>query len=544
MSPGCDVEFPSSGDSPSSALLVSVFEVLSPRTHDLLRAMPERIKKAGFADWVVDAWVLYVRSMRQPYNSSRKHRVIAPETFTLLVEASIERFAGVTAGISASFIDDLRDLLSRIPERTRRLLAARWGLDSKEAIPTLEDLGRAEGVTRERVRQIVAQAEKRLRLDWPPLAMVAITEAALRQCGSIATGAELLRTLPVQTRPPSAMAFRTLDAIAPLRGETRLAQQNGYWLIGDVSAGNVSPPQVVKDIRRAVAKELRFWGSVRKATCLEAGGEDGVDLAIIELDRRGGHMVVEEWLVPLAGKRSALATHVHRLSGTVSQLQLLRLHRQLLRRLRAMPPLQVLRAVLERQLGLKIDADDNVLLSTDREATELPLGGGEALAARLLREAGGALTLVDLQRLFIENGFSAAMAGVLAGRSSVIERLGPNVLGLVGARIAPDRLRTLRRSAISQSAIEPLGFRNGPGGQVHLMYRVESDLLGTAMFRLPANRVPAGRYEVEEARHLAFVVKKNYLIGPHRYLRPLLAKQKTVTLSFDPIARTATVSIR
>jgi RNA polymerase primary sigma factor len=58
--------------------------------------------------------------------------------------------------------EDLRAVLNRLPPRERRILQLRYGLFDGQAY-TLEQVGRKMGVTRERVRQIEAQALTRLR---------------------------------------------------------------------------------------------------------------------------------------------------------------------------------------------------------------------------------------------------------------------------------------------------------------------------------------------------------------------------------------------
>ncbi len=58
--------------------------------------------------------------------------------------------------------DDLARVLSRLPERERMVVVLRYGLDDYQP-HTLEEVGRALGVTRERVRQIEAKAMQKLK---------------------------------------------------------------------------------------------------------------------------------------------------------------------------------------------------------------------------------------------------------------------------------------------------------------------------------------------------------------------------------------------
>lgn len=58
--------------------------------------------------------------------------------------------------------EDLQRSLRSLPPREARVLRLRFGLEDGQSY-TLEKVGRKLGVTRERIRQIEAQALKRLR---------------------------------------------------------------------------------------------------------------------------------------------------------------------------------------------------------------------------------------------------------------------------------------------------------------------------------------------------------------------------------------------
>jgi len=59
-------------------------------------------------------------------------------------------------------------MLTGLPPREVRILQLRYGLLDGQAY-TLEEVGRKMGVTRERVRQIEAQALSRFMTNWPIL---------------------------------------------------------------------------------------------------------------------------------------------------------------------------------------------------------------------------------------------------------------------------------------------------------------------------------------------------------------------------------------
>jgi RNA polymerase sigma factor (sigma-70 family) len=69
------------------------------------------------------------------------------------------------SGLSPSIEDQVRDLLSRLPEREKNVLTLRYGLDGNYN-KTLQQIGEIHGVTRERIRQIAKRAMRRAYLAY------------------------------------------------------------------------------------------------------------------------------------------------------------------------------------------------------------------------------------------------------------------------------------------------------------------------------------------------------------------------------------------
>jgi RNA polymerase primary sigma factor len=59
----------------------------------------------------------------------------------------------------------LRRALENLPEREREVLELRYGLNGDADPKSLEEIGRRMGLTRERVRQVEAQALQRLAVN-------------------------------------------------------------------------------------------------------------------------------------------------------------------------------------------------------------------------------------------------------------------------------------------------------------------------------------------------------------------------------------------
>jgi DNA-directed RNA polymerase, sigma subunit (sigma70/sigma32) len=57
---------------------------------------------------------------------------------------------------------ELHDIISKLPEKERKVLELRYGLNGNEPL-TLREIGDALGISRERVRQLETRAIKKLR---------------------------------------------------------------------------------------------------------------------------------------------------------------------------------------------------------------------------------------------------------------------------------------------------------------------------------------------------------------------------------------------
>jgi RNA polymerase primary sigma factor len=59
--------------------------------------------------------------------------------------------------------DDIRNMLSILPEREQEIMKLRFDIDNKGYSLTLEEVGLYFNLTRERIRQIEAKALRRIR---------------------------------------------------------------------------------------------------------------------------------------------------------------------------------------------------------------------------------------------------------------------------------------------------------------------------------------------------------------------------------------------
>ena len=88
-------------------------------------------------------------------DSSRVSEVVADPGATLPSERLVQE----------TDLDLMREILSKLPERERTIVALRFGLGT-DSEQTLEEVGARFGLTRERIRQIQEQALKKMRAEF------------------------------------------------------------------------------------------------------------------------------------------------------------------------------------------------------------------------------------------------------------------------------------------------------------------------------------------------------------------------------------------
>lgn len=178
-------------------------------------------------------------------------------------------------------------VLRGLPDRDRRVLSARFGLSPGSSPRTLAEVGSELGVTRERVRQVVARSLARVRgqLSAPHRARVV---AAVRAAGGVASAQEVASRLGLPTAPwdPCGLARLALAACAPavvagggdvwrlasVPGEAvHRSQQQARRLLGRSPHG-VPVSAVVAAVERFAANPAAVAASLRAAPDLAVEG--------------------------------------------------------------------------------------------------------------------------------------------------------------------------------------------------------------------------------------------------------------------------------
>jgi RNA polymerase primary sigma factor/RNA polymerase nonessential primary-like sigma factor len=106
-----------------------------------------------------------VIDLQQLFRSTASLDSPISETTDTLLRDAIADPSGLSPDATVEGIQrrqDIMDWVGRLEERERKVIILRFGLDGSEA-QTLEEIGRAVGLTRERVRQIEVSALEKLR---------------------------------------------------------------------------------------------------------------------------------------------------------------------------------------------------------------------------------------------------------------------------------------------------------------------------------------------------------------------------------------------
>ncbi|MEK6239288.1 MAG: sigma-70 family RNA polymerase sigma factor [Planctomycetales bacterium] len=142
----------------------SFFELVSDGNISLMRAVEKFVYSRGNKFSTYATWAImknFARSIPDEHKQRTRFRTSHDEMFDATVDTRTDLFELESAQNRRE--SDVGLILDRLDDREQRIIISRFGLDHRQEPQTLKEVGRQEGVTKERVRQIEARALNKLR---------------------------------------------------------------------------------------------------------------------------------------------------------------------------------------------------------------------------------------------------------------------------------------------------------------------------------------------------------------------------------------------
>lgn len=422
-----------------------------------------------FADFLIDglgtasiAETIHVLETLRVAPANRLARLSRGEPFTV-PNLPIEV---IVALMHAKSVDDeIRALLADLDERNRALILARWGYGAHGA-RTLEDVGAAFGITRERARQIVATKESQLAASGVRLPLASTLVNDLDEAGGALPDADYHVLLRYGQVAVSAAAIRMLPQLFALG----LVPEIGYdkatrlWMTRSGRA-RVDERDDVRKLataaRARAARYLRRLGAV-PLRVVDGLSPFGREHAVSLLEVNGAEFVLlSGFALRLPMRDSRLLRQIRKAVVATGGLDV----SELLPGLRASGlsiDHSLLEAVLDRSPDL-VTTGSRVRASAGLDR-DLVLSPAESAGLELIEAHGGAMSWWDFIDGMKATGFSAPMAALVL-RKPWMKRLGPAMYGLRGrdhdpgtvARLDGHRKRQMRRRVIQRKSITETG---------------------------------------------------------------------------------------
>jgi Bacterial RNA polymerase, alpha chain C terminal domain/Sigma-70, region 4 len=366
-------------------------------------------------------------------------------------------------------------LLSDVPPRNADVFRQRWSRVSGRQ-PTLEEIARSHGITRERVRQLVEKQQQLLQRSDLRAPISSQIVQHLQDAGGALPTPQLLAVLrqhDLNVTPASLGLVQSLSEV----GVT--PQRFGYyrawrlWLTDDGVKGWVDSGKldaVVRDLRRDVPRELHEIGVISTIR-LKVASPFGVTWAASMAISRRVHLVrVGDYLVPNPTGRSALRRAILKMLVVSPELALSDIQAGLSQRPEFRPvPSDVLVAVIKGERNARISGDKVSLQS--RVGAPAVLNNSDRVAIAAMEQGGGLMLWFEFVTAIEQHGLSRPMATALLRQPYIVKR-GTAIYGLRGRPVSPAALHQKKQARRQARVDSVLGARWVSADQFEVRYRL------------------------------------------------------------------------
>lgn len=354
-----------------------------------------------------------------------------------------------------SLTDEMNRFASALTERQREVF-----LDYSLREMTLEAIGAKQGVTRERIRQIVNDAANKLRyaLDSSLKAYISTSFEIAKEMGSSLSRdswkGELIQRQILLDKDRDFASFDFLIALL----KNKITSQSIFGVPDNVQlilrSDSSHPLFVISALggdNRKEFKEIRniikFTGGISMEQAQQLLGCESTEtvdlLRVIDV-----YEVVPGWFTSIA--RTDLSKNTPLFRAGLMMMQACGplpfdsfcdgLRRYISRRYDEIAPPEVIRIFIEN-FDFKVEND--IVSYYGNEQTEMP--ESETLILQLLSERGPVLNFQEIVEFFITNGKSFATATTkIMPRSPIIEKVEHSLYKLRGSKVSPQDIETAK----------------------------------------------------------------------------------------------------
>jgi hypothetical protein len=433
--------------------------------------------------------------------------------------------------------DEIEALFLGLPERNVAMVRQRWA-SSSDGEPTLESIGQRNGISRERVRQIVGKRRSLVESSNLRLPIAAGVVQLVEESGGAMSTADLIRELKaknIRVTTRELAVLQTLSEMGITGGRLMYSIPHRLW----VSDSGIRKwldthklDEVNQAIRASVRKILKRSGAIRRSD-LGSLSPFGLTYALgVALRGKSRALRVGEYVIPIPSLDTSLTRSVEKMLSLTPRLTISDIHAGLRQTIRLeVPPIEVLLAELENHPAFVVNGE-HVSATTQRNWKEV-LSPSEQVIVEAMDSAGGLLLYTEFTDAVQRAGFSHAMAVVLLRQPFVVRRA-VAIYGLRGRSLDSSLMRRKLRERKAARRNEVVRVRRLNADAVEVQFTVTRFSM-QGVFALPKEirrlAIPRWRGVFAGGRERSLQAKNGFIWNVSRGLRDVNAQLGDVVVA-------------
>lgn len=364
---------------------------------------------------------------------------------------------------------------------------------------TLQNVGVAYGITRERVRQIGQRATKQLIASRYPFAP-RLDQALDLVHGHAPAPAQAIEEL-LHTSKIAKTSFRlegllTASKVLGRRAQFQLSDVGRFVFRTGANEG-IEETKLAKLIHQAARKSVQHWGATTIADLTARLLEETVtapvtaELVTAILEHQKGFQWLDEtsgwfWLTSVPERRNRLLNYIKKMLSVVERIDISDLRAGVSRNYRmagVSPPKRVLLELCRQVEGYRVEGTTVI--------ADSPLDWGRVLAeteatmALVLIEHGPIMQRAQFEEICLSLGINRTTFYIYLDNSPIIARYARGVYGLPGAAASPDLIESLIPDQSRGKRLVDYGWTND--GQIWVAYKLSAGTITSGVVTVPGS---------------------------------------------------------